>query len=44
MNSDGLSVTVSTLRSLDGSNDVIFKTFSLPKDRYLRQLVKTLGR
>jgi hypothetical protein len=35
--------TVSVIQSLDGSNGVNFHT-SIPKDRYVRLLVKSLGR
>jgi len=41
--SDGFRATVGALRSLDGSNDVIFHT-SLPKDSCLLLLVKKLVR
>jgi hypothetical protein len=41
---DGFRATVSALRSLDGSKGVTFHTFSLPVDRCVRLLVKTLGR
>jgi hypothetical protein len=35
---------VSTLRSLDGKDDVIFYTFSLSEDRCVRLLLKNLVR
>jgi hypothetical protein len=41
---DGFRVTVSALRSLDGSKGVTFHTFPLPEDRCARLLVKNLGR
>jgi hypothetical protein len=41
---DGFRARVSTLRSLDGTNIVRFYTFSLPEDRCLCLLIKTLGR
>jgi len=41
---DGSRATVSALRSLDGSKDVSFHTFSRPEDRCVRLLVKNLGR
>ena len=41
---DGFRATVSALRSLDGSKDVTFQTFSLPEDRCVHLLVKYLGR
>jgi hypothetical protein len=41
---DGFRVTVSALRSLDGSKGATFHTFPLPEDRCLHLLVKTLGR
>jgi hypothetical protein len=41
---DGYGARVSTLRSLDGSKIVRFYAFSLPEDRCLCLLVKTLGR
>jgi len=40
---EGFRATVSTLRSLDGSKGVSFH-ISLPKDRFVRLLVKNLGR
>ena len=40
---DGFRATVGAVRSLDGSNDVIFQTFSLPRDSSLLLLVKTLA-
>jgi hypothetical protein len=41
---DGFRAAVSSLRSLDGKEGVGFQTFTLPKDRYMRLLVKKLGR
>jgi hypothetical protein len=41
---DGFRATVSGLRSFDGSKGVSFHTFSLPEDRFVRLLVKKLGR
>jgi hypothetical protein len=41
---DGFRATVSALRSLDGSKGVSFHTFSLPEDRYVRLLLKHIGR
>jgi hypothetical protein len=41
---EGFRATGSGLRFLDESNGVSFYTFSLPKDRCVRLLVKNLGR
>jgi hypothetical protein len=41
---DVFRATVSALRSLDGSKGVSFHTFSLPEDRYIRLLLKNLGK
>jgi hypothetical protein len=41
---DGFRVTVSALRSLDGSIGVSFHTFSLPEYRQARLLIKNFGR
>jgi hypothetical protein len=41
---DGFRVAVSALRSLDGREGVSFHTFTLPKDRCVRLLVKNLSR
>jgi hypothetical protein len=41
---DGFRAVVSALRSLDGREGVSFHTFTLPEDRYVRLLVKNLGR
>jgi hypothetical protein len=41
---DGFRASVSAFRSLDGSKGVTFHTFSLPENRCVRLLVKTLGR
>ena len=41
---DGFGATVSALRSLDGSKDESFHTFSLPEDRCVLLLIKNLGR
>jgi hypothetical protein len=40
----GFRAVVSVLRSLDGEECVSFHTFTLTEDRYVRLLVKTLGR
>ena len=41
---DGFRATVNIQRFLDGSKEVSFHTLSLPEDRYVRQLIKNLGR
>jgi hypothetical protein len=41
---DGFRATVRALRSLDGKKGVSFHTFSLPKDRCVRLLVRNLSK
>jgi len=41
---DAFRATVSALRSFDESKGVSFHTFSIPEDRFVRLLVKKLGR
>jgi hypothetical protein len=41
---DGFRATIGALRSLDVSEGVSFHTFSLPKDRCVRLLLKNVGK
>jgi hypothetical protein len=41
---DGFRDTVSAQQCLDGKEGVSFHTFSLPKDRCVRLVVKNLGK
>lgn len=43
-NTVGFRAAVNAMRSLDGSKDVSYHTFSQPDYRYLLLLVKNLGR
>jgi hypothetical protein len=41
---DGFRATIGVLRSLDANQGVSFHTFSLPEDRCVRLLLKSLGK